>query len=135
MPGPLKNSRHERFAQELAKGQSATSAYVAAGYQEDRGAASRLSAKINIQARATELRAKAAEKAVITVADIASQLDEDRKFARELKQPAAAVSATMGKAKVLGLVVDKTQHSVDLSNLSEDELRSLEAILGKTSQP
>lgn len=28
----LKNQRHERFAQELAKGKSATDAYLAAGY-------------------------------------------------------------------------------------------------------
>jgi phage terminase small subunit len=55
------------------------------------------------------LKARAAEKVIVTVADIAQQLDEDREFARKLNVPAAAVSATMGKAKVLGLLEDKTR--------------------------
>jgi hypothetical protein len=33
MPGPLKNARHERFAQELAKGASQAEAYARAGYK------------------------------------------------------------------------------------------------------
>ena len=38
----LKNPKHERFAQELAKGKSATEAYRLAGYKPDDGHASRL---------------------------------------------------------------------------------------------
>ncbi|WP_130225106.1 hypothetical protein [Bradyrhizobium sp. Leo121] len=33
----LKNSKHERFAQDLAKGKTADEAYVLAGHQENRG--------------------------------------------------------------------------------------------------
>jgi phage terminase small subunit len=62
-----------------------------------------------------ELKTRAAEKVIVTVADIAQQLDDDREFARLLKVPAAAVSATMGKAKVLGLLEDKTK--VDITTL------------------
>lgn len=105
----LKNARHERFAQELAKGKSKAGAYKAAGFEGDRTAACRLSTRVNIQRRVAELKAKAAEKVIVTVADIAQQLDEDREFARELESPAAAVSATMGKAKVLGLLEDKSK--------------------------
>jgi hypothetical protein len=36
------------------------------------------------------MKAKAAEKVIVTVADIAQQLDEDREFARELENPSAA---------------------------------------------
>jgi len=109
MSGPLKNARHERFAQELAKGKSKTGAYKAAGFDGDRTAACRLSTSVNVQRRVADLKAKAAEKVIVTVADIAQQLDEDREFARELESAAAAVSATMGKAKVLGLLEDRSK--------------------------
>lgn len=119
----LDNPRHERFAQELAKGKSATEAYNAAGYQGDRTAASRLSTNVNVQSRLAELQSRAAEKAVVTVEDIARQLDEDRTFARENGAAAAAVSATMGKAKVLGLVVEKSEN-VNLNYDVTDEPQS-----------
>lgn len=66
-------------------------------------------------ARVSELQGKAAERTVITVEDIARQLDEDRTFARENGAAAAAVSATMGKAKVLGLIVEKHDVSGSIS--------------------
>lgn len=133
MAGPLKNARHEKFAQLLAKGRSQFEAYEKAGYKPDRGAATRLSAKVSIQSRLNELKGRAAEKAVATVADIAAQLDEDREFARGLEHSAAAVSATMGKAKVLGLIIDKTRHSFDFNGLSDEDLDALERIIGKSS--
>lgn len=109
MSGPLKNARHEKFAQELAKGKSKLGAYKAAGYEPDGGAATRLSMNVNVAARVAQLKAKAAERVIVTVADLAQQLDEDREFARELDNPSAAVSATMGKAKVLGLLEDRSK--------------------------
>ena len=33
---PLRNTKHERFAQELAEGKSTSEAYEAAGYKPDR---------------------------------------------------------------------------------------------------
>lgn len=62
----LPNARHERFAQELAKGSSATDAYTAAGYKGDRTAASRLSSNVNIEERVREILARGAERAAIT---------------------------------------------------------------------
>lgn len=124
MPGPLKNARHERFAQELAKGKSVDDAYAAVGYTPNRGNAARLKAKEGILSRLTELQVRTAEKATTTAADIAAQLDEDRSFARNLKQAAAAVSASLGKAKVLGLIIDraKVEHegNIILTITSED---------------
>lgn len=113
MPGPLINGMHERFAQELAKGRLQLEAYLDVGYKGGKAQACRLAAKQHIRARMEEIQKRAAKRAEITVADIAMQLDEDREFARRLEVPAAAVSATMGKAKVLGLIVDKTR--VDLT--------------------
>lgn len=74
MSGPLKNARHERFAQELAKGKSQVDAYAAAGYQPDRGAAARLSANVSVQERAEELKGRAAEKAVVTQERVLKEL-------------------------------------------------------------
>jgi phage terminase small subunit len=74
MPGPLKNARHERFAQELAKGKSQVDAYEAAGYQPDRGAAARLSANVSVQGRVAELQERAAEKAVVTQERVLKEL-------------------------------------------------------------
>jgi phage terminase small subunit len=107
----LANAKHERFAQELAKGKTADEAYVIAGYKENRGNAATLKAKQNILDRILELQSRAADKAVVTIQDIAIQLDEDRTFARSVNSASAAVAATLGKAKVLGLVVDKSELS------------------------
>lgn len=62
----LANARHERFAQELAKGKSADDAYAAAGYTPDRGNASRLTANDNVQTRVAEILGRGAERAAIT---------------------------------------------------------------------
>jgi len=51
----LTNPRHERFAQELAKGKTASEAYVTAGYKESRANASTLRQNQNILDRVSEL--------------------------------------------------------------------------------
>jgi hypothetical protein len=131
MSGPLKNARHEKFAQQLAKGITTDDAYVAAGYTHNRGNAARLKANESVLARLGELQARTAEKATTTAADIARQLDEDRAFARKLKQSSAAVSATMGKAKVLGLLFEQTKQYYDFSKLTDEEAEQLESLLAK----
>lgn len=67
----LKNARHEKMAQGLAKGKTADDAYAEAGFKPDRGNASRLQQKDNIRQRVTELleweqtvERKATEKAI-----------------------------------------------------------------------
>jgi phage terminase small subunit len=51
----LENPKHERFAQELAKGKTADEAYVIAGYKRNRGNASTLKQDQSILARVTDL--------------------------------------------------------------------------------
>ena len=63
----LSNPRHELFAQERAKGRSATQAYVAAGYEADRHHAARLATNGHIQDRIEELLAAGARRAEVTV--------------------------------------------------------------------
>lgn len=114
----LANARHERFAQSLAQGKSATEAMRDAGYTDPRNS-TRLTKNDEISSRVAELKAQAAANTVTTVEDIARQLDEDRAFARENGAAAAAVAATLGKAKVLGLVVDKAEnvnYNVDVTD-------------------
>lgn len=106
----LNNQRHERFAQELAQGKSATVAMAVVGYSDPRNS-TRLTKKEEIAARVAELKQMAAERIAVTVEDIARQLDMDREFARQCGSASAAMAATMGKAKLLGLIVHSHEHS------------------------
>ena len=56
-----------------------------------------------ITARLETLRAPAIAKAQLTVEDLLGELEEARALAMSIEAPAPAVSATMGKAKLLGL--------------------------------
>lgn len=110
----LENHKHELFAQALAKGMPACQAYVEAGYKANDGNASTLKGNQKVIARVAELQERGAIRAEITVADIIRELEEARTaaLAAETPQSSAAVTASMGKAKLLGLVVDKTEQQV-----------------------
>lgn len=60
-----------------------------------------------IATRLNELRAEIRERHNLTVDDISRMLQEDRTFARDLEAPAAAISASMGLAKLHGFLTDK----------------------------
>ena len=68
--------------------------------------------KGGIRARLDELRAEHKKRHEITVDTLVAELEEARKLAFETEKAAAAVSATMGKAKLLGLVVDKQETAI-----------------------
>lgn len=74
----LSNAKHELFAQELAKGETASAAYVTAGYQADDGNASKLANRPEVQARVQEITGAAAERAGVTTTQV---FDELRKIA------------------------------------------------------
>lgn len=120
----LTNAKWERFAQELAKGKSQTEAYSAAGYKGDRTNASRLATNGNIIARVAELQERGAKRAEITIESLTDMLREDRELARELKQPAAAVSAVDKLAKLYGHMIERKEvgRPGDFSRMTEDEL-------------
>jgi hypothetical protein len=107
----LANARHERFAQELAKGKSQAEAYVEAGYKPSRSASTRLAADVSICERLTELQNKVAEKTVITVAGITERLLKiaaKGETSDEAPLLAVARASLMDAAKLNGLVVDKS---------------------------
>lgn len=128
----LKNPKHERFAQELAKGSTATDAYVSAGYKSDRGAASRLSANVSIQERVAQLLSKGAERAEVTIESLITEADDIQRKALAKEQFAPAVSALTAKAKLAGLWIEKserTNRNVDPDSLSDAEIISRLAAL------
>ncbi len=70
----LKNARHERFAQNIAKGMSATEAYEQAGYKRNDGSAGRLHRNAQVQERIAELMAPAVEATQATVERVLKEM-------------------------------------------------------------
>lgn len=70
----LANARHERFAQELAKGATQVEAYTKAGYKPNDGHAARLAGNGRVVARIEEILGRAAERAEITTARVLEEL-------------------------------------------------------------
>ena len=70
----LENARHERFAQELAKGETADAAYANAGYKPNRGNAATLKAKQSIRNRVDEILGAAADKIEVDQAYVLSSI-------------------------------------------------------------
>jgi len=108
----LSNARHERFAQERAKGATADAAYEAAGFKPNRGNAARLNAKESVAARIAELQERGAKRTEMTIASVTERLlsiadkGERAEGAAGLNVARAAV---MDAAKLNGLVVDKSE--------------------------
>lgn len=135
----LKNARHELFVQALAKGKTAEKAYVEAGYKANRHNAAALAREKHILTRLQELQAKAAEKAVVTIQSLTDELEEARGIAIADRQSSAAVAATLGKAKLHGLLIEKKRlegHDggavkIDLTGYSLEQLKSFEDVLSQ----
>jgi len=65
----LKNSKHEAFAQAVARGASNFEAYVAAGYKSDASAASALSKRASVVKRVEEIHKELTSGSIVRVAD------------------------------------------------------------------
>lgn len=92
----------------------ASRAYELAGYQSTtRGAldanASRLIRHDKVKARLAELHNMTAKRHEITVDTLLADLETDRALAHCEGQGSAAVQATMAKARLLGLIVDRKE--------------------------
>jgi hypothetical protein len=131
----LENPKHERFAQELAKGRTQEEAYRAAGYTGDRTAASRLSTNVNVQARLAEILERSAVRAEITVASVTENLSRIAKKAEDLSESSGlsvARAAWMDAAKLNGLVIDK---SMKAEATLEELLDRIDGASGSASTP
>jgi hypothetical protein len=114
----LANRRHEALAQALfrglADGITQGEAYSQAGYTSHKPAAEVNACRLlkmapEITARVKELQEQAAKKKRVTVEAMLDELDEARIIAMNNGQPSAMVSATLGKAKIAGLDVNRSE--------------------------
>lgn len=108
----LTNPKHERFAQELAKGKSASEAYVEAGYKANDGNASTLKGNQRVEARVAEILDRAAVRAEITIASATEHLLRLAQKGEALGDASgiqASRASVMDACKLNGLVIDKAQ--------------------------
>ena len=63
-----------------------------------------------VKARIWELQTQIARRSAVTLDTLLDDLEAARERAHELGQPSAAIAATMGKARLLGLLVDRREH-------------------------
>lgn len=95
--------------------------------------------KPQVQARLEELRKKVMERHEITVDTLLAELEEARKAALDAETPqtSAAVSATMGKAKLLGLdkkiveLTGKNGAPIETSSTVTVDQKALSAVLDR----
>jgi phage terminase small subunit len=87
--------------------------------------ASELLANGKVAVRVRQLQGMAAERAVLTAETILGELEQARLLALQLKQPSAMVAASMGRAKIAGLVVDKKEVGTagQFDHMTDAELR------------
>jgi phage terminase small subunit len=134
-------AKQQRFVAEYLVDQNATQAAIRAGYSKKTAGQVGFEnlKKPEIAEAIAKRQAKVAKKAEVTLESLLNELEEARSLAIKEKQTSAAVSATMGKAKLTGLLLEKREHTgrnggpiqtVDLTKLSGDELAQLEAIFG-----
>lgn len=79
--------------------------------------ASTLLKNVNVASRLKELQAASQKRHEMTVDDIVTELEEAREIAKTLLIPnaGAMVAASLGKAKVLGLIKEKVEHSGNMT--------------------
>lgn len=133
--------KQERFCQQYIELGDATKAYYAA--YDAKGskpitanrAAKELLDNPKIAARVRALQEIHQKRHEVTVATITEELQEARTLALQINQPSAAVSASLGKAKLHGLIVDKVagdRHSDPISvamTVSGREVRDIKRAL------
>lgn len=82
---------------------------------------SELLAEGAVTGRVAELKAMATERLMVTLESLTAELDEARKLAKEVANPAAMTGATMGKAKLHGLLVEKQEIKSFTVTISGDD--------------
>lgn len=126
--------KQERFCMVYVETGNASEAYRQAYNAENMKEASinvnasKLLTDAKIALRIKELKSGHTKRHELTIDDLVKQLEEARQVALALENPqcSAAISATMGTAKLLGLVVDKTD--IKLTNVKELTNEQLAAI-------
>lgn len=134
--------KQRRFVEEYLIDLNGTQAAIRAGYSQKTAnpQAARLLANVSIQAAIEDGFERHRDRLDVTVESISRQLDQDRAFAYQVGHAGAAISATMGKAKLFGLLTDKHEltgknggpiqtASIDVAKLDDREIAELERLL------
>ena len=105
------SGKQSAFVKEFLVDRNGTQAAIRAGYSAKTAneQAARMLAKVSIKEAVAKGEAKHQERCNVTIDSITAELDESRADARLEKQHGVAVSASMGKAKLHGLLIDKAQ--------------------------
>jgi phage terminase small subunit len=136
----LKNARHERFAQLLASGKTATDAYELAGYKRDAGNSSHLAKSDKITSRVQEITTEmlererataraAAERCVITRQSLIAKAEAIYVQAKEAGQTAAAIAALKEIGVLSGIRIERRESGAPgefeaIENMTAAELRA-----------
>lgn len=101
----------DRFVKEYLIDCNGLQAAIRAGYSKKTAQqqASRLLSNVKVKEAIAAGQEKKAEKLSITALDLVKEYEEVRNKAMESSQLAAANSAIAGKAKLLGLEIDKSE--------------------------
>jgi hypothetical protein len=129
----LKNSRHELFCQNLAKGMTQDRAYTEAGFKPNRHNATRLNTNETIRNRVSELLTRNVQKqdeiVAITTQSLLAEAEAARvKAMSERGGAAAAIAALTAKGKLAGVWIERseqTNKTGDLNSLSDAELAAI----------
>ena len=148
MPGPLRNPRHEKFAQAYLIEPLANRAAIKAGFsvRSANAHAHKLAKRPDVRARITELQTEAQKRNEMGLDRIIHDLEEIYKLgiaAPDGRGLSPAQNAKFSQAKILGLVTDKVrvEDQSDASLLqrirgANPQLAdSLERMLGAANSP
>lgn len=121
-------AKQEKFCQGVAKGLTYSDAYREAYNAEKMKAeviqvrASELLKNGKVAVRVEELKKRALKRYDLTVDDIITELEEARELAKQTNQSSTMVSASMGKAKLLGLVTDNISAKITQAPTIVDDI-------------
>ena len=123
--------KQEKFAQEYVALGNASEAYRRSynvkPTTKDKSVhenASRLLNDVMVSSRVQQIKASIVQRHELTIDDILDELEEAREMGKITQQSSSMVSASMGKAKLLGLIVDRKEITVHgmISAMTDDEL-------------
>ena len=116
----------ELFAQGLAMGFTPLQSSVESRLDMTAVEAGMLSQKPHIKGRVLEIVKLDEFDSSLEHLRIARQLEVDRDFAYEVGQPSAAINATVQRAKLLGLFVERTESTSQVAVRGGNELSPIE---------
>ncbi len=119
------NAKQQRFAEEYVVDHNATQAAKRAGYSPRTAYSQgqRLLKHVEVQTAIAAEQARLRRKMEVTVASLTAELEEARTLAIANGQASAAVQATMGIAKLHGLLVDRSEVTTT-DDLSLEQVRA-----------